>query len=104
LAWERPTWPGRGRADCRGAVDSWAANLAGVWAGMEIRIGSFAGEAATVGCAAAWARNAFAAAVLSVPHAGHNTCEGMRLLTGSTSKANRCPHSHCSLMRVIGLR
>src|SRR5580765_8226507 len=85
LAWERPTWPGRGRAGWRGAVDSWAANLAGVWvrAGMEIRIGSFGGEAAAVGCAAAWARNAFAAAVLSAPQAGHNTCEGMRSLTGS---------------------
>src|ERR1043166_7603341 len=42
----------------------------------------------------------FAVTVLSMPHAGHSTGVGLRPLTGSTSKANRCPHSHSSLMRI----
>jgi hypothetical protein len=48
-----------------------------------------------------WAMISFAAAVPSAPQTGQATSEGMRALTGSTSKAYRCPQPHWIFIVII---
>src|SRR5207244_8919196 len=96
FALARPLCPGIGRGGRCEPVEAGVASATGErsCAGIVIRKGSLPAGAAALGDSALWAMTAFAAAVLSAPQAGHSTGDGIRPLIGSTSKANRCPHSH----------